>query len=646
MSQAIFASILALIFILPIINAFSFLDLTDEDYYIPYNYQIVEYDVQMSLSDNNILSVEESLKVQHNEPMHGIVRAIPYMQNIMYLDGSGNLQGNNYKTDIYDVSVTGPSETYSESGIFYIRLGSEYQTVTGEKSYNYSYKINLGDDRITEFDQFYYNIIGNYWDTTITNVTFKLTLPKPVENDLYLYHGLLGEINEITISPIEEGLVFEYDFGNQVFAAGEGVTAQIKFEQGYFNNLRNFTFDVVVAILLIGIVFVAISFYNKNNSKKPITPVVNFTPPEGMPPSEVGYIIDGDVDNQDISALIVYWAQKGYIKIVNTAKEGKKEKYELIKLAEADEQMKVYEKNIFNAIFKDKIQIALKDIGEKIFIQVAQAKDDILTKHQKEHFNYKAMLVRSFLGMLSALTIGLVALKVNLYNATYLNLIISLISAFLWFGLTVALILKKDKIYKTDSTKNHAFNFIFFVGYAVLYGLFAFMTYDAYSDPFILTFIAVVPSVICLYLASSINIRTDKGIELLGQILGFRQFVTLTEKDRIEMLVKENPQMFYELLPYAYVLGVSETWINKFKGIAIDPPSWYGSSSSNFTLFDYLIFRSIFNSVMLNSMSSMSYIPEVNSIKTGGIGKGGFGGFGGGGGFTGGGFGGGGGRGW
>ena len=45
------------------------------------------------------------------------------------------------------------------------------------------------------------------------------------------------------------------------------------------------------------------------------------------------------------------------------------------------------------------------------------------------------------------------------------------------------------------------------------------------------------------------------------------------------MLVEEDPQYFYNILPYAYILGVSSKWISKFDGIAMEPPTWYRGDS-------------------------------------------------------------------
>ena len=47
------------------------------------------------------------------------------------------------------------------------------------------------------------------------------------------------------------------------------------------------------------------------------------------------------------------------------------------------------------------------------------------------------------------------------------------------------------------------------------------------------------------------------------------------EKDKLEMLVNDNPNYFFDILPYAYVLGVSDIWSKKFESIAIAPPTWY-----------------------------------------------------------------------
>ena len=98
------------------------------------------------------------------------------------------------------------------------------------------------------------------------------------------------------------------------------------------------------------------------------------------------------------------------------------------------------------------------------------------------------------------------------------------------------------------------------------------------------------------------------------------------------MLLEENPQYYYDILPYANVLGVSDKWENKFKELTIQPPAYVSGPD----LIDLHIYASLVRSLNRDMSAAMAQKPSSSS-------RSGFGGFSGGGGFGGGGFGGGGG---
>ena len=62
---------------------------------------------------------------------------------------------------------------------------------------------------------------------------------------------------------------------------------------------------------------------------------------------------------------------------------------------------------------------------------------------------------------------------------------------------------------------------------------------------------------------------------------GFRNFLEVAEKQQLEQLVMQDPQYFYRILPYTYVLGVSDKWIKKFEAINLQAPDWYYGSYYN-----------------------------------------------------------------
>lgn len=88
------------------------------------------------------------------------------------------------------------------------------------------------------------------------------------------------------------------------------------------------------------------------------------------------------------------------------------------------------------------------------------------------------------------------------------------------------------------------------------------------------------------------------GFEM-GRILGLREFIVKAEKDRIIKLAEENPNYFYRVLPFAYVLNVTGTWAKHFEDIALNPPGWY-EGAGNFT-------PSLFTKSIHTAMGSFEY---------------------------------------
>jgi len=129
--------------------------------------------------------------------------------------------------------------------------------------------------------------------------------------------------------------------------------------------------------------------------------------------------------------------------------------------------------------------------------------------------------------------------------------------------------------------------------------------------------------------------RTATGVKYYGHLLGFKDFLNLAEKDRINALVEENPKYFYDLLPYAMVLGVTDKWSKRFESIVNTPPSWYSSDTGTGT-FSTIVFLNTMNSMTTSMNQSMLSRPS-NGGSGGGFGGGSFGGGSSGGGFGGGG---------
>ena len=69
----------------------------------------------------------------------------------------------------------------------------------------------------------------------------------------------------------------------------------------------------------------------------------------------VGYVVDGSVDDKDVISLILYWADKGYLKM----KEKGQKDMEFIKLKDIPDSEPRYQKTMFEALFKNRKKVKL-----------------------------------------------------------------------------------------------------------------------------------------------------------------------------------------------------------------------------------------------------------------------------------------------
>jgi len=77
--------------------------------------------------------------------------------------------------------------------------------------------------------------------------------------------------------------------------------------------------------------------------------------------------------------------------------------------------------------------------------------------------------------------------------------------------------------------------------------------------------------------------RTVKGYEAKQHILGFKEFLSVTDKERFDFhnAPEKSPEQFMEYLPYAVALGVEDKWAEVFNDITIATPDWYDGGTAN-----------------------------------------------------------------
>ncbi|MBK7885679.1 MAG: DUF2207 domain-containing protein [Chitinophagaceae bacterium] len=110
--------------------------------------------------------------------------------------------------------------------------------------------------------------------------------------------------------------------------------------------------------------------------------------------------------------------------------------------------------------------------------------------------------------------------------------------------------------------------------------------------------------------------ENKKGNEVYRKLAGFKEFIKLVEKDKLEELLKQDENYFDKVLPYAIVFGVADKWKDKLEGLHIRPPEWYKGDHTTFTASSFL--RNIDRSMNEMSRSFYSSPPSSRSSSSSG----------------------------
>lgn len=593
------------------------------------DYDITKYDVEIVVDEHNKYGIKENIDTYFNVSKHGIIRRIPLYNNIIRQDGTRERN----RVLISNVHVNEEFASSRENNNYVLKIGSADKTINGKHSYTISYDYDIGLDKNNKYDELYFNIIGTNWDTDISNVTFKITMPKEFDaSKLGFSYGEYGESNTDNISYDVDGNVITGSFEGTLLA-GEGLNVRMELPEGYFIRKSVCSSLLECWYYIIPILGVLISYliWKKYGKDDQVVDVVSFYPPENMNSLDVAFAKKGSVNSNDAVSLLVYLASKGYIKIVEDKKS--KSRFTIQKVKEYDGNNKE-EELFFRGLFK-KVwdSISSDELNESFYLTI----NSILTKknstaNRKEIFNNKSSNKRYilFLFMLitSSLSTIIPALGYKLSDVIFSIIICNLIGI-------VALIIVAI-IYDNNCTKkglNSALGFAFFFVLALAVANFTIIGFEYiyYDTVYLIGFILCM---VCTYLIYFFYLivtkRTEYGNKVLGEVNGFKKFLETAEKDKLESLVHDDPSYFYNILPYAYVLGVSDAWIKQFEGIAIAPPDWYESADT----FDYYRFNRSLNRTIHSASRVMNSVPQSSggSSSGGGFSGGGFSGGGSGGG--------------
>ena len=623
-----------------------------------YDYVIKSYDINMIVNEDNNFNITENISAYFNIPKHGILRKIPLENEIVRLDGTKSRN----RAKISDINADDQYSAYKENNNMIIRIGDPDITITGAKDYSISYTYNIGKDTGKGYDELYFNLIGHAWDTTISNISFTITMPKSFDKSkLGFSSGVKSSTESKNVNyTVNDNVIKGKYIGT--LNPEEGLTVRLELPDGYFVEANyNFDFKMKIALFL-PVIFLVMFFllwmaYGRDNK---VIVIPGFYPPQGFNSAEVGFLYKGSADDKDVVSLLIYLANKGYIRISETTEKplpSKKKDFKITKIKDYDGD-DINERIFIDGLFKKKAdptitkltdlfkksvlqeikdtgadslnEVTASDLYNSFYITMGEIKGNLNSRENKEKIFEKSSLGKGIWGFLAIIIIFLLITVRPVLEYDASNFLLALLFPAIGFSVMFGFLIwgaqtvqGMAKLYVT------IFIIIWGSGFGgVPWAMFVLPALSA-EPIYLMTYLVGIACIVgIMILLKLMPKRTKYGNEMLGQIKGFKNFLKTTEKNRLETFVMTDSKYFYNTLPYSYVLGISDKWIKKFETIAMKAPDWYEGTGA----FNTVAFGSIMTATMTTALSAMSSSPSSDSSSSSSSGGGSSGGGSGGGG--------------
>ena len=587
----------------------------DRAYSIEITNLVINYDVNTDRSIN----IEERVTIHYTGyASTGFYRDLPvnsgdrvYNVDVKQLNGNGSETDVEYSVEIEDEFVVLDIGDYSN------KTGS---TITYIIRYQYAITKPADDNAL------YLNIIGFGSEAPIKTSHITINLPDGFENaDLYIGNTSVPSNGRLNI----DGNIITVDISE--LRAFEGATVNLYFADGVLTT----RFDIVPYIMVIvGCALLAVIVIIKSTAfkKKSLTPVLMFEPPRGMDPVEVSKLIDNKVENADVTALIYYWAAKGYLKIDLSNQEDPI----LIRIyKELPDDAPKHQYVMYNALFMRRDMVKLSELNGNFYQTIDRVKKLVNEKYNGL-YTKKSICVSLILTLLGGLLMALAPVITGLVNISsalfYYPAFLAIVPAFIIYGVTESYAYSVHKM----KSRTKALAIVAIIALCALFtALYVWLIPSSLIEVAPKIIVCLVAYIVVIISVTLIS-RTDDYNAKLNEILGFRKFILYAEKDRLELMLKDDPEFYYKILPYAQALGVSDIWEDKFKALTIEPPQWLIDPAG--TLVSFVLINKAMRASATALTTSLIARPNIPSAHSRSGGRGGSFDHGGGGGHGGGGF--------
>jgi len=611
--------------------------------------RLLNFQSRTLVHPDSSMTVTETITYETRVSRRGIMREFP----TTYKDSHGNTLKVGFQ--VLEVKRDGNPEPY------HIQAATNGERVyVGRKDHYlppgvYTYIIEYRTDRQLGFfedhDELYWNVTGNAWEFPIESAEALIVLPPGASILKHAaYTGRQGERGTDFTARAGDNEVFFKT--TRTLYPGQGLTVVVAWPKGvvtapsglsktgyFFRDNLPGALGLAGLLLVLGYYFFIWLKHGRDPAPGTIIPL--FNPPKDFSPAAVRYLICEGFDYKTMAAAVVNMAVKGYLTIEESSKGSlfQSRTYTLRKKGGSKDALSTEEVFAASHLFSGGDALELKNENHAA---IKEALDTLKATLKKKLENVFFVTNRDYFVTGAIITVlilaGIVLASQQTGAAAVSALWLTLWTAGCAF---LAVMVYRQWLAARGGGFAKVLGAVFLTLFALPFFVFEMVGVTifglAISPVAALAFGGMVfANPLFYYLLKA---PTPAGRRLMDQIEGFKLYLSVAEKERLDLLnpPEKTPELFEKYLPYALALDVEVQWTEQFAEVLAQAgvagqaysPSWY--SGGSYDSFGSSDFASGLGSGFADAISSSATAPGSSSGFGGGDG-GGFSGGGGGGG--------------
>ncbi|MEP7130940.1 MAG: DUF2207 domain-containing protein [Sphingomicrobium sp.] len=611
--------------------------------------RIHRYLSDVVVQKDGALEVNETIDVivEHIAINHGIYRDFPTRYRGPH--GGQVRVGFTFEGATLDGSPVPTSVGPFANGIR-IKIGDPDKMVDeGEHSFVIRYRTTRQIGRFPDYDELYWNATGNGWMFPIDVAEARIRLPEAVRfGQRAVYSGAQGATaaNAEVVDEQPGDIRFRT---TQLLGAYEGLTVAVAFPKGvvadpppasrlawWFADYGPYAAGLLGLAGLAAYYFLAWSRAGRDPRAGTVVPI--FAPPDGLTPAGMRYLTKMGADNRTFAAALVDMGVRGNIRMIEEDGGWLSGKKLRLKRLTSGKPLSDEEEAALDCLCRPGEELMMEQENHSKFAAAKNGLEAILkAKYEgrmfKRNYGWAAAGLMLFIASLwlaaasvVAATDGAAIWQIGVVLGSFVT------TAIMWL------------VFHESTVGKCLLSLLGLVATAVVVTLGLPILTGALNSgwylPLLLPALAL-PLVVSAFWW--IAAPTKDGRAVLDHIAGFKQYLSITERERLDRMTPvhpppDTPEIFEQYLPYAIALGVENHWADRFQGVLAAAAAsgrqgfgWYSGSSSPWA--NPTGFANSVGSSLASTISSASTAPGSSSGSGGGGSSGGGGGGGGGGGW-------------